>query len=96
MLRAASLVDHRGYWIGKTATLVQTGDIVDRGRDTIALYKLFDTLRGQAAAAGGEVISLLGNHEVEFVELRQPVKLMWRYIAHERHGRLEICDESEQ
>jgi 3',5'-cyclic AMP phosphodiesterase CpdA len=63
-LRATSLVDHRGYWIGKTTTLVQTGDIVDRGTDTIALYRLFDQLRTQAADAGGEVISLLGNHEV--------------------------------
>ena len=64
VLRAASLVDHRGYWIGGSATLVQTGDIVDRGRDTIALYRLFDTLRAQAQDSGGEVISLLGNHEV--------------------------------
>lgn len=42
---------------------VQTGDIVDRGKDTIALYHLFDQLREQAAAAGGAVVSLLGNHE---------------------------------
>ena len=64
VLRAASIVDHRAKWIGKTATLVQTGDIVDRGKDTIALYRLFDLLREQAAEVGGEVISLLGNHEV--------------------------------
>jgi 3',5'-cyclic AMP phosphodiesterase CpdA len=64
VLRSASLVDLRGQWIGKTATLVQTGDIVDRGKDTIALYALMDTLRAQAKKDGGEVISLLGNHEV--------------------------------
>lgn len=43
---------------------VQTGDIVDRGKDTIALYHLFDELRVQAEAAGGAVVSLLGNHEL--------------------------------
>lgn len=64
ILKTASLVDQRGYWIGKDATLIQTGDIVDRGPDTIAIYRLFDSLRAQAAAAGGEVVSLLGNHEV--------------------------------
>lgn len=57
-------MDHRGQWVGKTATLVQTGDIVDRGKDTIALYALMDNLRAQARKDGGEVISLLGNHEV--------------------------------
>lgn len=31
------------------------GDLVDRGADTIAVYKLFQKLRPQAAAAGGEV-----------------------------------------
>lgn len=64
VLRSAELVDHRGQWVGKDTTLVQTGDIVDRGRDTIALYRLMDTLRVEAELAGGQVISLLGNHEV--------------------------------
>lgn len=67
VLRAASLVDHRGHWTGKTTTLVQTGDIVDRGAATIPLYRLMDQLRTQAADAGGEVLSLLGNHEVGYL-----------------------------
>ena len=75
VLRAAKIVDHRAQWIGKTATLIQTGDIVDRGTDTIALYRLFDTLRVQAAQTGGEVISLLGNHEVRKVFQQMPVSL---------------------
>jgi 3',5'-cyclic AMP phosphodiesterase CpdA len=64
VLRLAGLVDHRSRWIGKRAVLVQTGDIVDRGRDTIALYAFFDQLRAQAEKAGGVVVSLLGNHEM--------------------------------
>ncbi|CDS00984.1 hypothetical protein [Sporisorium scitamineum] len=51
-------------WIGGHDVLVSTGDIVDRGDDTIALYKLFISLREQAARAGGEVKNCLGNHEV--------------------------------
>ena len=35
----------------------------NRGDDTIALYSLMDTLRGQARARGGDVLSHLGNHE---------------------------------
>lgn len=72
VFRAAKLVDHRGYWSGGDTTLVQTGDIVDRGKDTIALYRQMDSLRDQATRAGGRVISLLGNHEVGGIALRYP------------------------
>ena len=34
-----------------------------RGDDTIKLYVWMDKLRGQAQAAGGQVLSHLGNHE---------------------------------
>lgn len=34
-----------------------------RGDDTILIYQLMDKLRGQAKAAGGQVLSCLGNHE---------------------------------
>lgn len=40
VLRLAELIDMRNKWIGKKTVLVQTGDIVDRGRDTIALYEV--------------------------------------------------------
>lgn len=42
---------------------VQTGDMVDRGKDTILLFGYFDQLRAQAERAGGAIVSLLGNHE---------------------------------
>ncbi|KAF9165127.1 hypothetical protein DFQ26_000571 [Actinomortierella ambigua] len=38
--------------------------LVDRGPDTIKVYNLFDNLRKQAKAAGGQVVNLYGNHEV--------------------------------
>ncbi|KAK9695421.1 hypothetical protein K7432_012968 [Basidiobolus ranarum] len=65
VLQMAGVVDTKGDWIMGKNTLVQTGDIVDRGPDTIALYKYFQKLRGQAAKAGGKVVNLLGNHEIK-------------------------------
>ncbi|GAA6060685.1 hypothetical protein JCM10212_005067 [Sporobolomyces blumeae] len=64
ILRKARLVDLKGQWIGGDTVLVQTGDIVDRGADTIACYRFMQTLRPQAEKAGGAVVSLLGNHEI--------------------------------
>ncbi|GAA5824030.1 hypothetical protein JCM5353_007065 [Sporobolomyces roseus] len=64
ILRKAELIDLKGGWIGNETILVQTGDIVDRGKDTIACYKFMQTLRGDAEKKGGTVVSLLGNHEI--------------------------------
>ncbi|KAF9318041.1 hypothetical protein BG003_011910 [Podila horticola] len=64
VLKMAGLIDSQENWIGGTNTFISTGDLVDRGADTIAVYKLFQKLRPQAAAAGGEIVNLLGNHEV--------------------------------
>ena len=51
-------------WSGGNATLVQVGDIFDRGDDEIAILMTLLHLRKQAAAAGGQVHLLLGNHEM--------------------------------
>ncbi|RKO96368.1 hypothetical protein CXG81DRAFT_2408, partial [Caulochytrium protostelioides] len=67
-LRTAGVIDAKHNWIAGDATFVQTGDIVDRGDDTIRLYELMRKLTQQARAAGGEVRQLLGNHEVMNME----------------------------
>ena len=64
ILRAAGLIDEDRRWIGGAAVLVQTGDIVDRGPDSRLTLDLLRRLEGEAAAAGGRVLALLGNHEV--------------------------------
>jgi len=63
VLQMAGVVDAYGNWTGEVDFFVQTGDIVDRGDDTIKLYAWMDELREQAQAVGGTVLSHLGNHE---------------------------------
>jgi hypothetical protein len=62
-LRKLGVVDATGAWAYGDGELVVLGDVVDRGRDVFAvLWRLHD-LSLQAAAAGGAVQLVLGNHE---------------------------------
>ena len=55
-----------GRWAAPPRTaLVVTGDMVDRGPDSLGLVRRLAGLRSQAAAAGGVVALLEGNHEVQ-------------------------------
>jgi hypothetical protein len=64
ILRRTHLVDEQNHWIGGSATLVQTGDVIDRGAKGREVMDLVTTLETEAEKAGGRVIPLLGNHEV--------------------------------
>lgn len=64
ILQQAALLDERERWIGGDAVLVQTGDFLDRGDDAIRVAELLMDLQEQAPKEGGEVIVLLGNHEI--------------------------------
>ncbi|KAJ9083084.1 hypothetical protein DSO57_1038243 [Entomophthora muscae] len=69
VLKMAGVTDDKGKWIGgNNTTLVQTGDILDRGPDTIRLYNYFMQLQKDAESLGGEVVVLLGNHELMNLE----------------------------
>ena len=61
--RGAGLVDARGKWSGGNATLVQMGDIVDRGPDSLKIIRDLMKLQREATKRGGRVVVLLGNHE---------------------------------
>ncbi|CAD7954608.1 unnamed protein product, partial [Amoebophrya sp. A120] len=62
-LQLANIIDANHDWIAGTQTLVQNGDVVDRGNHAREIYDLLFKLQDQAAAAGGKVVLILGNHE---------------------------------
>jgi hypothetical protein len=64
ILRAANVIDDRQRWAGGRTHLVQLGDVVDRGPDSLKALDLLESLQRDAQRAGGGVHPLLGNHEV--------------------------------
>lgn len=61
--RAAGLIDARGRWAGGNTTLVQMGDVVDRGPDSLKIIEHLQRLEKEAKRKGGRLIVLVGNHE---------------------------------
>jgi hypothetical protein len=64
LLVRTGLLDEARRWTGGKATLVQTGDYLDRGTQVRQVLDLLMSLEGRAAASGGRVVVLIGNHEV--------------------------------
>jgi len=63
ILQHAGLIDDQHHWTGGNATLVQLGDLIDRGPKPREVLDLMISLEEQAPKAGGRVVALMGNHE---------------------------------
>jgi len=71
-LGRAGFIDGGGRWIAGEASLWFLGDLTDRGPDGVGVLDLVMDLQAQAAAAGGEVGCLLGNHELMLLAAHLP------------------------
>ncbi|MBR5151516.1 MAG: metallophosphoesterase [Elusimicrobiaceae bacterium] len=67
ILRHAGLLDAQHHWCGGHNRLLQIGDILDRGPFSLKVDSLLDKLQIEAEAQGGEIIRLVGNHELEIM-----------------------------
>ncbi len=65
LLRHAGVIDEKLNWCGGHNRLVQMGDILDRGPASRQVDNLLDKIQKQAARSQGEVVRLVGNHELE-------------------------------
>ncbi len=67
LLRHAGLIDENLHWCGGRNRLIQMGDIFDRGPKPRQVDNLLDQIQREANARQGEVIRLVGNHELELL-----------------------------
>ncbi|KAM0038040.1 putative protein-tyrosine-phosphatase [Helianthus debilis subsp. tardiflorus] len=67
-LRLAGLIDAGDRWSGGSSTLVQVGDVLDKGGEELKLLYFLEKLKRQAVKDGGNVITMNGNHEIMNVD----------------------------
>ncbi|KAJ4976289.1 hypothetical protein NE237_001395 [Protea cynaroides] len=66
-LRLACLIDGNDRWIGGNTTVVQVGDVLDRGGDELKILYFLEKLKHEASISGGSIITMNGNHEISNV-----------------------------
>ncbi|MCC7383683.1 MAG: metallophosphoesterase [Deltaproteobacteria bacterium] len=64
VLRGLRLINAEHHWSGGRTVVVQLGDVPNRGPSARAAMELLLALGPEAREAGGDVLWLLGNHEV--------------------------------
>lgn len=67
-LRLAGLIDSYDHWAGGSTTVVQVGDVLDRGGDEIKILYFLEKLKREAEKSGGSIITMNGNHEIMNVD----------------------------
>lgn len=67
LISAAPVSPDTAEWSGGDATLIVTGDLIDKGAQSVEVVDLLRALEVSASARGGNVVVTLGNHEAEFL-----------------------------
>jgi hypothetical protein len=90
ILQQTGLIDGKGKWTGRSATLIQPGDILDRGHQSRACLDLLMNLEKQAGRQHGRVVFLLGSHEMMNMmgDLRYVATEEYRNFAGPRSARV--------
>jgi hypothetical protein len=90
VMRDAGLINPRGKWTGGKTHLVQTGDVVDRGPDSMKIIEHLQDLRKQAQRKGGRVHTLIGNHEamISYGDLRYVHAGEYQYFTNRKSAAL--------
>lgn len=88
ILLHANLMNIRHHWCGGHNRFVQMGDILDRGPSSLKVDALLDQLQMEAAAAGGEVVRLVGNHELELMMENYLISEFNREVASEIRSKM--------
>lgn len=67
LLKKNGVLDKDAKWAAGKTLLVIVGDSIDKGKHSVDVLDLWMRLTNEASAAGGRVITLLGNHEAELL-----------------------------
>lgn len=88
ILRHANLINEQWDWCAGRDRLIQMGDVYDRGPKSREADLLLDKLQRQAANSQGEVVRLVGNHELEIMLGNFAISGLERPVAQEVRAKL--------
>jgi len=69
VLRHAKLINRKNDWIATNTILIQIGDLIDDDSHTKEIFDLFIKIKEQATKKGSIVYILIGNHELNNLQL---------------------------
>lgn len=75
-------------WKAGNAVLVCTGDMIDKGTQSIEVLQFFMRLQKIAPEGGGQVIVTMGNHEAEF--LANPTKKNKEFVDELKQRNIDV------
>ncbi|KAF3637250.1 hypothetical protein FXO38_04536 [Capsicum annuum] len=75
--KLAGLINESDKWCGGSTTVVQIGDVLDRGGEELKILYFLEKLKREALKVNGNVITMNGNHEIMNVDFD------FRYVTKE-------------